>query len=60
MRGGVLQEFDLVPGARNDAVPANNHRTDGYLSGVVSLDRLAQGLTHENAIDLGVRDIRLR
>ena len=59
MRGRILEEFHLIPSARNDPVSANNDHSDGHLLGLVGLGRLAQRFTHEHAINLGVRDVQL-
>ena len=56
VRGGVLEEFNLVKSARDDPPGADHDGADWHLFRGVSPARLAQSLAHEVMIALEVND----
>src|SRR5438552_3107222 len=56
MSGRIFEQLHLVAGPGNNMAFAHNHRADGNLFRLVSLDGLAQCLAHKIMIALEVDD----
>ena len=56
VRGGVLEQFHLIAGPRDDAALAHDDRAHGHFLRLVSARRLAQRLAHEVMVALQVND----
>lgn len=56
MGGGILEQLDLVEGARNDFPVAHHHSADWNLLRFVRAHGHAQRLTHEIGVALQVDD----
>ena len=52
--GGVIEQFDLIPSARNDAAVLNDDGTHGHFLGLISAHGQTQGFAHEVLVALEV------
>ena len=56
VRGGVLEQFDLIAGTGNDPALPHDHGADRHLLRIIGAHGLAQSLAHEVMVALQIDD----